>query len=119
MSGPGAEFSPFSQTVNLVLHFIPKAGGEELDPARRKQFIVDTRTRDAEFRMKATRQLCLKAAKFLAGKVKGMTPDHTRSYELGPVDPETSGSRVHVQELVGQLLRLVLHNAEMGGADAP
>ena len=87
MSGPGAEFSPFSQTVNLVLHFIPKAGGEELDPARRKQFIVDTRTREAEFRMKATRQLCLKAAKFLAGKVKGMTPDHTKTYELGRVDP--------------------------------
>ena len=91
MSGPGAEFSPFSQTVNLVLHFIPKAGGEELDPARRKQFIVDTRTRDAEFRMKATRQLCLKAAKFLAGKVKGMTPDHTQAYELGPVDPGLPG----------------------------
>ena len=91
MSGPGAEFSPFSQTVNLVLHFIPKAGGEELDPARRKQFIVDTRTRDAEFRMKATRQLCLKAAKFLAGKVRGMTPDHTQTYELGPVDPELPG----------------------------
>ena len=91
MSGPGAEFSPFSQTVNLVLHFIPKAGGQELDPARRKQFVVDTRTRDAEFRMKATRQLCLKAAKFLAGKVRGMTPDHTQTYELGPVDPELPG----------------------------
>jgi len=91
MSGPGVEFSPFSRTVNLVLHFIPKAGGEELDPARRKQFIVDTRTRDAEQRMKATRQLCLKASQFLAEKVEGMIPDDTQRYELGPVDRELPG----------------------------
>lgn len=91
MSGPGAEFSPFSQTVNLALHFIPRAGGEELDPARRKQFVVDTRTRDAENRMKATRHLCLKAAKFLAGKAKGLTPDQIRTYDLGPVDPKLPG----------------------------
>ncbi len=91
MSGPGAEFSPFSRTVNLALHFIPKPGGMELDPERRKQFVVDTRTRDAELRMKATRHLCLKAAKFLAGKAKGLTPDSTQTYELGPGDPALPG----------------------------
>lgn len=91
MSGVGADFSPFSRTVNLVIHFVPKAGGQDLDPTRRKQFVVDTRTRDAENRMKATRHLCLKAAKFLAEKTKGMTPDRTRVYELGPVDPSLPG----------------------------
>ena len=91
MSGAGADFSPFSRTVNLVLHFIPRPGGQELDPARRKQFVVDTRTRDAENRMKATRNLSLKASRFLAAKVKGMTPDHTQAYELGPVDPTLPG----------------------------
>ena len=91
MSGAGAAYSPFSETVNLVLHFIPKPGGEELDPARRKQFVVDTRTRDAENRMKATRHLCLKAARFLASKTRGQTPGHTRTYELGPVDPSLPG----------------------------
>ena len=91
MSGAGADFSPFSRTVNLVLHFIPKPGGQELDPARRKQFVVDTRTRDAENRMKATRHLCLKAAKFLAEKTRDMTPDRTRVYELGPSNPSLPG----------------------------
>ncbi len=91
MSGAGAAYSPFSETVNLVLHFIPRPGGEELDPARRKQFVVDTRTREAENRMKATRNLTLKAARFLAKKVKGMIPDYTRTYELGPVDPSLPG----------------------------
>ena len=91
MSGAGAAFSPFSETVNLVLHFIPRPGGEELDPARRKQFVVDTRTREAENRMKATRNLTLKAARILAEKVKGMIPDYTRTYELGPVDPSLPG----------------------------
>ena len=91
MSGEGSAYSPFSETVNLVLHFIPKAGGQELDPARRKQFIVDTRTRDAENRMKATRSLSLKAARFLAGKANGMTPDHTRTFALGPVNPSLPG----------------------------
>ena len=91
MSAAGAAYSPFSETVNLVLHFIPRPGGEELDPARRKQFVVDTRTREAENRMKATRNLTLKAARFLAEKVKGMIPDYTRTYELGPVDPSLPG----------------------------
>ena len=91
MSGAGAAYSPFSETINLVLHFIPTAGGEELDPARRKQFVVDTRTRDAENRMKATRHLILKAARFLASKTKGLTPHHTRTYALGPADPSLPG----------------------------
>ena len=54
----------------------------------RTQFVVDTRTREAEARMKSTRILGLKAAKFLASKVKGQSPDSTKTYELGPVDPD-------------------------------
>lgn len=91
MSGPGAAYSPFSETVNLALQFTPKPGGEALDPARRKQFVVDTRTRDAENRMKATRNLTLKAARFLAGRATGLAPDFTRTYELGPSDPSLPG----------------------------
>ena len=30
MSGPGTDFSPFSKTVNLVLHFVPRAGGRRV-----------------------------------------------------------------------------------------
>ena len=86
MSGPGAGYSPFSQTINLVLKFIPRPGGTELDPETREQFVVDTRTRDAELKMKATRILCLKAARYLALSVKELEPDETEVYELGPVD---------------------------------
>ena len=41
--------------------------------------------------MKATRRLTLEAARFLAGRAKGLAPDFTRAYELGPVDPSLPG----------------------------
>lgn len=88
MSGPGAAYSPFSKTVNLVLHFTPGSAGEEIDPTDREQFEVDNRTPEADRRMEATRVLCLKAAQYLAGKVNGMPPDYVATYELHPVDPE-------------------------------
>ena len=91
ISGPGAIYSPFSETVNLVLQVVPREGGEELDPASRDQFEVDTHTPDAERRMEATRRMCLKAAKYLGGKSKGMPPDYRRNYELGPVERALPG----------------------------
>ena len=87
MSGPGTANSPFAQTVNLVLHFSPRSLGEETTPACREQFEVDNRTPEADLIMEATRDLCLKAAKYLAGKARGLAPDYTRTCELGPVDP--------------------------------
>ena len=87
MSGPGAAYSPFAGTVNLVLHFTPRSVGEDLDPGDRQQFEVDNRTPEADSAIQATRDLCLKAAKYLAGKAKGMTPDYTRTYELGATAP--------------------------------
>ena len=87
MSGPWASYSPFFQTVNLVLHFSPKAGSGDFRSANSDQFEVDNRTPEANLTMEATRDLCLKAAKYLAGKARGLTPDYTRTCELGPVDP--------------------------------
>jgi len=86
MSGPGAVYSHFSKTVNLVLHFIPIPAGEDADPVEREQYEVDNRTREADLRMEATRALCLKAAKYLACKAQGPTPDYSQTYELSPVD---------------------------------
>ena len=88
MSGPGAAYSPFSKTVNLVLHFTPKSMGEEVDSVDREQFEVDNRTPEADLGIDATRDICLKAARYLAGKANGMTPDHTRTYEPGATVPE-------------------------------
>ena len=83
MSGPGVAYSPFSETVNLVVQFTPRSTGEDVDPADRQQFEVDNRTPEADSAIEATRDLCLEAAKYLAGKAKGMTPDYARTYELG------------------------------------
>ena len=91
MSGEGAAFSPFSKTVNLVLHFIPRSVDEEITHAGRQQFEVDNRTPEADLRMEATRDLCLRAARYLAGKTIGLTPDYAQTYELNPVDPALPG----------------------------
>ena len=88
MSGPGAFYSPFSNTINLVIKFVPKPGGKELDPETREQFIVDTRTRQAELTMKATRILCLKVAEFLARQASDLQPDKKKVFALEPVDPD-------------------------------
>ena len=87
MSGVGAAYSPFSETTNLVLWFIPKVENEGPRLTNREQFEVDARTPEADLIMEATRDLCLKAARYLAGKARGLTPDCTRTYELGSVDP--------------------------------
>ena len=86
MSGPGAEYTPFSRTVNLVLKFIPKPGDAEPDPDKRVQFVVDTRSKEAEVKTKATRLLCLKAAVYLAESVRDLTPDSIDEYQLNPVE---------------------------------
>lgn len=91
MSGPGAAYSPFSKTVNLVLYFTPGLRSEEMAPTDQEQYEVDNRTPEADLRMEATRDLCLRAAIYLAGKAQGMPPDHTRTYELGEVASELPG----------------------------
>ena len=85
MSGPGAAYSPFSRTINIVLTFLPKSGGEKLDPVDRLNFVVDTKTEEAAALIESTRGLCYKAAGFIAESVRGLTPDSSRVYELTPV----------------------------------
>ncbi len=91
MSGEGAAYSPFSDTVNIVLHFIPRSVDEEITHAGRQQFEVDNRTPEANLRMEATRDLCLRVARYLAGKTIGLTPDYSQTYELSPADPALPG----------------------------
>ena len=91
MSGPGAAYSPFSKTVNIVLSFAERSVGEGIDPKDMEQFEVDYRTPEADRRIEATRELCLRASKYLAEKVHGLTPDYSQTYELSPVDSALPG----------------------------
>lgn len=88
MSGPGACYSPFSRTFNLVLTFVPKGGDVPPDPGEKTQFVVDYRAEGAEAKTKSTRILSLKAASWIANAVKYLTPDRLDVYELSPVNSE-------------------------------
>lgn len=69
MSGPGAEYTPFSKTVNLV---------------------VDCKIQDdvsKAVKEKSLRLMGLKTARYLGEAGKGVTPKSTETYEtLGPVE---------------------------------
>ena len=64
MSGPGAEFTPFSKTINLVLKCEPVEGLKQHDHER------------------AVRFAGFKAAAYLAETAKSMTPDTVEVYEV-------------------------------------
>lgn len=64
MSGPGADYTPFSKINNVVLVFTPRAGIERHDYEA------------------ACRVAGLKVAHFLATKAKDVSPDEVSLYEL-------------------------------------
>jgi len=67
MSGPGAEYTPFSKTLNLVVSLTPVAG---LPQHKHEQ---------------AVRMAGLKAAAYLGHAGKDVEPDLVEVFELGPV----------------------------------
>ncbi|MCL2397848.1 MAG: glycine/sarcosine/betaine reductase component B subunit [Defluviitaleaceae bacterium] len=67
MSGPGAEYTPFSQTVNLVLNFAPVEG---------------LAAHDYEH---ALRMAGLKSAVYLGDLAKDVKPDEEIVYEFAPM----------------------------------
>ncbi len=72
MSGPGADYTPFSQTLNLVLVLTPREG---LDLHKAE---------------KACRMAGLKAAHYLATRCKAAAPDMVDSYDC-PSPAEAAG----------------------------
>ncbi|MBI4642446.1 MAG: glycine/sarcosine/betaine reductase component B subunit [Deltaproteobacteria bacterium] len=68
MAGPGADYSIFSRTINVVLLCTPH-------PA----------TTDVEFD-RATRKAALEAAVYLAGPTRPMVPDHVEVFDLGALE---------------------------------
>ncbi|MFQ5933031.1 MAG: glycine/sarcosine/betaine reductase component B subunit [Dehalococcoidia bacterium] len=89
MSGPGAEYSPFSRTVNLVLSFISNSQDRIEDGvSERTNYMVGSQTDESAAKTNMTRLLCLKAAAYLASVVKDKQPDSVETYELSKVQPE-------------------------------
>jgi glycine reductase complex component B subunit alpha and beta len=86
MSGPGAEFSPFAQTLNVALEFTPH-------PSLFPSASVDVKdvlggTNEAEAYNRATTLACLKVAAYLARATAERQPDEVETFELTPCAPE-------------------------------
>lgn len=102
MTGPGADYTPFSQLINLVVVCEPAAG---------------TETHDYE---KAVRLSGLRIASWLGDLAKELTPDETKEFETLPLlegkDAFPELPRVaYVQMLQSQGL---LHDTYVYGVDA-
>jgi glycine reductase len=86
MSGPGAEFSPFAQTLNVAIEFTPH-------PSLFPSASVDAKdvlggTSEAEAYNRATTLACLKVAAYLARATAEQRPDEVETFELTPCPPE-------------------------------
>ena len=97
MSGPGAEYSPFSRTNNIVLILKPVNG---IEPHAHEE---------------AVRLAGLKAAVYLGKVCKDMTPDEIEVHELSPVSDTTLPRVVYIAPLLSEGL---LHDTYLYGADA-
>jgi len=97
MSGPGAEYSPFSQTNNVALILHPADG---LAPHAHEE---------------AVRLAGLRAAVHLGKACKDVAPDELEVYELSPVTDTTLPRVAYVQTLLSEGL---LHDTYLYGVDA-
>lgn len=102
MSGPGAEYTPFSKTNNVVLVFTPKAGIERHDYEA------------------ACRVAGLKVAHFLAVKAKGAHPDEVQTYELEEITkrPDHLNKLPRVAYIYMLQSQGLLHDTYVYGVDA-
>ncbi|MEE8299733.1 MAG: glycine/sarcosine/betaine reductase component B subunit, partial [Desulfatiglandales bacterium] len=97
MSGPGAEYSPFSQTNNVALILHPVDG---LAPHAHEE---------------AVRLAGLRAAVYLGKACKDVAPDELEIYELTPVTDTTLPRVAYVHPLLSEGL---LHDTYLYGVDA-
>ena len=102
MSGPGADYTPFSKTNNVVLVFTPKEGIERHDYEA------------------ACRVAGLKVAHFLAVNAKGTSPDEVSLYELGEITkrPKELEGLPRVAYLYMLQSQGLLHDTYVYGVDA-
>lgn len=86
MSGPGAAYNLFADTLNLVLEIKPKT---DFLPEELHQLELTNYNRGSPWVQsyhRAVRAAGMKVAAYLAEVTKTLTPDHTEAYELGQVD---------------------------------
>ena len=89
MSGPGAEYTPFSQTVNLVLTFVPENEKSSQEMAAEKvDYSLDARSEDAAAKITAAQVTTLKTAEYLARVVRDLEPEHIDTFQLAHIAAE-------------------------------
>ena len=86
MSGPGAQFSPFAQTLNVALEFTPHPNFFPSAAVDAKDVLGGTS--EAEDYNRATTLACLKVAAYLARATAEQLPDEVETFELTPCAPE-------------------------------
>ncbi len=96
MNGPGAQYSPFSETNNVVLVLQPI---DRLDPHAHEE---------------AVRLAGLRAAVYLGKVCKDITPDELEVYELSPVSNTNLPRVVYIYPLLSEGL---LHDTYLYGVD--
>jgi glycine reductase len=97
MSGPGAPYSPFARTLNLVLQFRPNLDLFPPGPAEVKDVISGT-PEAAEYN-RGVAQAAAKVAARLGRAARDATPDEVEVSELPPCDPDLPGVVCLSQEL--------------------
>ena len=103
MSGPGAPYSPFSRTANLVVEFIPGEPGPDV-PAEDLEMLNSLRgSKYSQDWNVAVRRAQCKLVDYLAQAVGDLTPSREEVYQLGPVD--TGLPKVmYAAEVLGEFL---------------
>lgn len=102
MTGPGAEYTPFSQTLNVVVKVTPVEG---LSQHKHEH---------------AVRLAGLKAAAYLGAAGRAVEPDRLEVYELGPF-PETAARYPELPKVVYLYMlqsQGLLHDTYVYGVDA-
>ena len=87
MSGPGARYSHFSQTANLVVEMSPKDPGPETPPEDIETLNTLRGSVYSQRMNVALRKAQIALASYLAETVSGFSPASVDTYELTDVDP--------------------------------
>ena len=103
MSGPGARYSHFSQTANLVVEFSPREPGPETPPEDIETLNTLRGSVYSQRMNEAIRRAQIALAAHLAETVKGFPPASTSTYELTDVDPSLP-KVVYACQVVRELL---------------
>lgn len=103
MSGPGARYSHFSRTANLVLEMSPRAPGPEVPPDDVATLNTLRGSRYSQRMNLALRKAQLSVSSFLAEVVSGSKPASIDTFELNEVDPSLPRV-VYTCQVVGEFL---------------